>query len=154
MREEGVCSHCESGPRSLGKRACGTAPRYAQSRFTASWTHCNLATGLRGFSPLVFSGEFHTPRLPETLQVVGSASQCTPTPTGHTLSYTLVFARAGQRSATNSSASRGAACGVCCFYSGCNTSLLGSALRFKQSSSATWNDVRFELKHRARMGAT
>ena len=35
----------------------------AQSRFTASWTHCNLATGLRGFSPLVFSGEFHTPRL-------------------------------------------------------------------------------------------
>ena len=64
MREEGVCSHCESGPRSLGKRACRTAPRYAQSRFTASWTHCNLATGLRGFSPLVFSGEFHTPRLP------------------------------------------------------------------------------------------
>ena len=64
MREEGVCSHCESGPRSLGKRACRTAPRYAQSRFTASWTHCNLATGLRGFSPLVLSGEFHTPRLP------------------------------------------------------------------------------------------
>ena len=64
MREEGVCSHCETGPRSLGKRACRTAPRYAQSRFTASWTHCNLATGLRGFSPLVFSGEFHTPRLP------------------------------------------------------------------------------------------
>ena len=29
-----------------------------------------LATGLRGFSPLVFSGEFHTPRLQETLQVV------------------------------------------------------------------------------------
>ena len=64
MREECVCSHCETGPRSLGKRACRTAPRYAQSRFTASWTHCNLATGLRGFSPLVFSGEFHTPRLP------------------------------------------------------------------------------------------
>ena len=30
----------------------------AQSRFMA-WTHCNLAKGLRGFSPLAFSGEFH-----------------------------------------------------------------------------------------------
>jgi hypothetical protein len=32
---------------------------------TATWQR-----GSAGFSPLVFSGEFHTPRLPETLQVV------------------------------------------------------------------------------------
>ena len=70
MREDGVCSHCETGLRSLGKRACRTAPRYAHRRFMASWPHCSLATGLRGFSPLVFSGEFHTPRLPEALQAV------------------------------------------------------------------------------------
>ena len=70
MREDGVGSQCETGLRSLGKRACRTAPRYAQRRFMASWPHCNLATGLRGFSPLVFSGEFHTPRLPEALQAV------------------------------------------------------------------------------------
>ena len=62
----------------------------AQSRFMVPGRTVTWHLGLRGFSPLVFSGEFHTPRLQETLQVTGGASQCTPTPTGHTLSYTLV----------------------------------------------------------------
>ena len=56
----------------FGKRACRTAPRLMPK--VVSWCldalYSNLATGFRGFSPLVFSGEFHTPRLPEALQAV------------------------------------------------------------------------------------
>ena len=44
----------------------------AQSRFMVPGRTVTWPLGLRGFSPLVFSGEFHTPRLQETLQVTGS----------------------------------------------------------------------------------
>ena len=53
MREEGVCSHCETGPRSLGKRACRTAPRYAQSRFMASKERMLLKT-VRPYESIIY----------------------------------------------------------------------------------------------------